>query len=60
MFVRDGERVQAGYFREITFPGVSVKNLDLFSPHDFKAIRKAILGDAITVYFWGPKRRPLQ
>jgi hypothetical protein len=59
MFVMDGERVQAGYFREITFPDVSVRQLDLYSEYS-DSFRKAVLGDVITVYFWGPKKRPLQ
>ena len=60
IFVRDGERVQAGHFREIDLPRASEDELDMSFIHDSKKIATMALGDVFTVYFWGPKRRPLQ
>jgi hypothetical protein len=49
----DGERVQAGLFREVMLQS-SQKSLTQHNVYDM--IR---LGDPITVYFWRPRKRPL-
>lgn len=48
----DGERVQAGVFREVKVPSF------FFKADVFNLGTELILGDPITVYFWGPKKRP--
>jgi hypothetical protein len=54
MFELDGERVQAGYFREIIAPNGQTAD------HTREAESLGImLGDPITIYFQGPKKRPL-
>jgi hypothetical protein len=49
----DGERVQAGFFREVTL-GCSLDKVTVYNVH-----RNIMLGDPISVYFWGPRKRPL-
>jgi hypothetical protein len=54
MFELDRERVQAGYFCKIIAPKGQIAD------HTREAESLGIiLGDPITIYFQGPKKRPL-
>jgi hypothetical protein len=54
MFELDGERVQAGYFREIITPNGQIAD------HTREAESLGImLGDPITIYFQGPKKKTI-